>query len=233
MSMTLLELTNKILNKLSSNEVDSIEDTNEATLYANEILDVFLQYHSKSREAWVKNKFKMNDKGKFVLETPKNVQSFDYIKYNGTKLEYVNPSDFEDRLFKNKGKEGYDEDGYGINKMPEYFTSYDQVSIEVNSIDTKIEQAVSGSKTSCYGKVRPTVKLEDDYIPSPLLPSLFDALLSDATANCLNRYREKSAQHDRQEAQKIINRTNRNNRFDYNYLYNTDKDINDNDVWGF
>lgn len=229
--MTLLDFVKKITNKLQGSEVDSIDETDESLLYANEVLDTYLTMHSQSREAWTKNKFQMIDVSKFELKTPDNVQNIDYIKYNGKKLEYVSTSDFEDMIYRNKGKDGHDANGYGTTKDPEYFTSYDQVTIEVNSIDESVDSAIAGSKTLCYGKVRPTVVLVDTYVPSPLPPSLYEALLSDATASCLNRFMEKSAQYDREMAQRTKVRLNRDNKFDYNYLYIDGNE--NNDGWGF
>lgn len=229
--MTLLELTKKIINKLTGSDVDSIDDTEESLLYANEILDTYLTMCSQTRESWVKNKFSMTDATKYELKTPGNVQSIDYIKYNGKKLKYVSTNDFEDMIYKNKGRDGYDANGYGNDKDPEYFTSYDQVTIEVNSINVAVDADIDGSKTLCYGKVRPMVELKDDYVPSPLPPSLYEALLSDATASCLNRFREKSARYDREMAQRTKVRSNRDNKFDYNYLYINGNE--NNDGWGF
>lgn len=229
--MTLLDFVKKLTNKLQGSEVDSINDTDEALLYANEVLDTYLNMHAQSREAWTKNKFEMTDSTTYELITPNNVQSTEYIKYNGKKLKYISTSDFEDMLLRNKGKDKHDSKGYGTHEDPKYFTSYDQLTIEVDSVNIAVDTKVKGSNTLCYGKIRPTVQLVDTYVPSPLPPSLYEALLSDATASCLNRFLEKSAQYDREMAYKTKVRTNRDNKFDDNYLYINGNE--NNDGWGF
>lgn len=228
--MKLIDATNKILMKINGSEVDSIEDTEESLSVANELIDEYLKLHSQSRDAWVNKKFSMENESKYEMKAPSNVQNINYIKYNGMKLEFISTSDFEDLLLRNKNKDGHNAEGYGVAKDPKYFTSYDQVTIEVDGINEDVEAAVDGINTICYGKVRPSPELLDDYEFNPLPPSYFDVLLNDATASCLNRFREKSAQYDREMAAKTKVKLNRHNKFDYSSSYLGEDD---DDQWGF
>lgn len=228
MAMTLLELTQKVLNKLEGDEVDTIDETTESLLFANEIIDCFLTMHSQSNEAWSKDRFLLTDKSKYELTIPSNVQYADSIKYNGIKLIKLSIDEFEDLLLKRKDTNNYNSEGYGTSKDPVYFTTYNEVDIVVEGINEAVEANVTGTNTNCYGKVIPTALVEDSYIPSPLPPSFFSALLSKATANCLNRFREKSAKYDREEEMKINSRMNRSSKVDINN--NNMEDFND---WGF
>lgn len=211
MALTLLEYVQKISNKLQADEVDSIFDTEEATLYASEVLDVFKSIHSRTNDKWTKDRFVLVEKSKYELEVPENVQYVDDIKYKGVRMEYKEPDDFE-YLLSQRTKDGikYNSEGYGLKEDPKYFTTYnDTVLIFDSIIENETEDAVLlSSDTSCYGKILPSVTLEDTFVPKPLPPALESALLEEATAICLNRYREVSGTYDLRSSQRIINRMN-------------------------
>jgi hypothetical protein len=204
MKYTLLELTQNILSRLDSDEVDSISDTVEATQVARVIRNTYFNIISRSNLPEHKKLIQLTASGdntKPVLMTrPDNVQRIDWIKYNvrsatdtTDRYEYIiilplaqflemtdglNTSDTA-----NVGTMTFNGITFAYNKKlrPVYCTIVEDDTIIFDSYDSAVESTLQTSKTKCFALTVPTFDLIDTTIPD-LDDVQFPLLLNEATA---------------------------------------------------
>lgn len=202
MKMTLLEMTQDILNDMDSDQVNSIDDTFESQQVAQIIRTTYSNMIDTRN--WPKNKSLITfqslgdvTKPTHVL-TPDNLKELEWIKYDTrtvgeTRLRYTDVKYLEPELFLRK-QYSLNNDNANVDVVvdlsgiqllivndspPTYWTSFDDKHIVFDSYDSVVNDTIIVSKISAFGYSSPSWSHVDDFIPE-LPDEGFSALLQEA-----------------------------------------------------
>ena len=202
MKMTLLELTQDILNSMDSDEVNTISETVESDQVAQIIKTTY--YELISRRDWphLKELFQLNGLSDSNLPThmklPDRIVEMREVKYEKRKagetrikyddVKYLTPEEF--LWYTNSRNSGESNiqtvtDISGVTVLikndvaPTYWTSFDDEYIIFDSFDSGIDSTLQQSKTQCFGIRQPTWTVADSFTPD-LPDDAFPLLLAEA-----------------------------------------------------
>lgn len=200
--MTLLEMVQDILSDMSSDNVNSIDDTEESTQVAQIIKTVFAEIISKDKWPHLRQMYQLTASGTSSRPThmsiADDVQYIEWIKYNKKLLtadadkyedvEYIEPDDFinklNSRVSTNSNVTAITDDVSGISFLvvtdahPTYWTSFDDENMVFDSYYSTLDTTLQGSKTQAYAYKEPAWSHVDTAIPD--LPSkVFPYFLSE------------------------------------------------------
>jgi hypothetical protein len=185
--MTLLEVVQDVLNDMDSDEVNSISDTVEATQIANICRSVYydvittvdLPEHSELiTVTGLANSLYPNwmdaDDVTEIKELRYNVsETAGELEYRV--IDYIPPNEFVQRISTRDTSQteviivNDPVSGIGLpiinNKMPDYFTSFDDRYLCFDSYDSSIDTTLQTSKTLCLGIKIPTFTMTDSAVP--------------------------------------------------------------------
>lgn len=203
MSRTLLYLVQRVLEKLDLDVVNSIDDSPDAILVAREAEDTY--YDLVNRNEWPQrvDLIKINSVGDTgnptALSLPENVLSITSLRYDVTEsgetektyreLTQLDPEGFLDKVYSRNTDDtdvtvasykGIEIPVYN-DKMPEYFTVFDNEMIVLDSFDSTTETTVQGTKTVVRGSSIPTFETTDTYV-LPVDITTFPLYLAEVTA---------------------------------------------------
>lgn len=206
MRYTLLEMTQRILESMDSDEVNSITDTTESLAVARIIKESYNEIISEIEPKEAENLFHLDASTDPLLPTvmflPANVSNIKMLKYNvGDTLEDVNLRDLkyvtvsEFFVLLNGLDSSVDWVGtqivtldsedfiikYRNDVFPHYWTSTDDQTILLDSFDKTVENTVTSARTYGYGSKVQSFTFEDTYVPN-LDPRQFSLLLNAAKA---------------------------------------------------
>lgn len=218
---TLLEMVQDILSDMNSDEVNSITESTESLQVANIIKSTY--FNITDGKDWP-HLYKLytltgyadsNKPTHFYL--PDNVIEVEWLKYN-TKTSTTGKDVFRDIIYKSPKEfmailDGRDSTASFIkvvedpstvdlniynDRVPSYYTSFDNETIVLDAYLNTLESTLQGSKTQGYGKVYPTWTMADNFTPD-LPTQSFSYLLNEAKSTCFARLKEtedeKSEQH--------------------------------------
>lgn len=206
MKYSLLQLTQTILSRMDSDEINSITDTPEAQQVVKVIRTVFYDIVGRSGLPENKSIVSLNastDATKPTLMTlPSNVSQIDWIRYdaqtvddpsiNMRKLHPLPLEDFLDRMYSQIGADNVGSFTHTIqgnpvtfvyrnDKVPDYYTTFDDGTIIFDSYDSEVDTTLQVSKVLAFGKLSvPFVEI-DSFEPG-LNEQQFALLLSEATS---------------------------------------------------
>jgi hypothetical protein len=220
--MTLLDMTQKILSSMDSDEVNSINDTLEATQVAEVIETTYYNIISGKDWAHLFELFQLTASTDNNLPThmqlPDTYLEIKWIKYNKRDAEdtrdryetvdYLTPEEFIEKLNQR------DETDASVTEVvdptssvelkiyndtaPLYYTSFDDEYIVFDAYDSGVDTTLTTAKTQCYGKKEPPFTMDDDFIPD-LPVSMFSYLLNEAKATAFVELKQtqnpKAEQH--------------------------------------
>ena len=200
--MTLLEIVQDIMSDMDSDNVNSINDSVEALQVAQIIKTTYYNIIDGKDYAFLYELFQMTASGTDTRPThmslPEDIIDLKYVKYNSKLtsdvkdlykvVEYKNPeafmslTDMRDSLATTV-KKVVDPTGITINvfnnKQPQYFTSFDDVTMVFDSYLATLDSTLQTSKTQCHGKRSIVFTLADTFTPD--LPiQMFTYLLNEA-----------------------------------------------------
>lgn len=222
MKKTLLEMTQDILLALDADEVNSIDDTLEATQVAKIIENTYLNMASNRNWSGQKRLITFNHSG--TPEKPTHLKSPDALKemhsfrYNVSKdggfeyreIKYREPDDF---LRISAYRKTTDpnvklvEDFGGTplliitNQSPQYWTTFDDTYIVCDSYDSSVDDALKASKTQLHVTLFPTFRLVDDFVPD-LPVEAFQALYNEAKSVAFLEVKQAPNQKAEQESRR-------------------------------
>lgn len=207
--MTLLEIVQDILSDMSSDEVNSINDSVESLQVAQIVKSSYYNIIDGKDYPWLYELFQMNTSGTATLPThmrlPDTVIDLKWIKYNVkkntdtknkfTQIIYKTPEEFLSILDQRDSSASEidvitDTTGIKLNvyndRGPAYFTSFDDDYLVFDAFDSIVESNLQNSKTQCYGKKSVAFTLSDSFTPD-LPVQMFTYLLNEAkSASFLN-----------------------------------------------
>ena len=206
MKHTLLEMTQRILESLGSDEVNSINDTVESMDVAKIIRETYYYLVGKMDHTENKSLFQLTASGNNTKPTlmtlPSNVFQLEWLKYNTPdsasnsnfqEVHYLPIEEFVIRYISlkesdtNVGTMTIPFNGinftfkYRNDKQPQYYTTIDEHSIIFDSYDSSVDTTLQSSKTLCFGLLEPTFSLTDNFVPK-MDSQNFQQLLNEAKA---------------------------------------------------
>lgn len=186
---TLLRIVQDVLSDMSSDEVNSVSDTSEALQVANIVRATYRAMLSNRNWPHTRRTLRLTSYGGSSYPThmvlPSNVKevislNYNKVKLGETKLNYKpvywkEPEEFlRYTNYRNNDNSNVDiiTDPSGVqlliinDKAPEYYTSFNDVDIVMDSYDSDVETNLQQSKTQllCYINLD-DLEIDDDAIP--------------------------------------------------------------------
>lgn len=233
---TVLSMVQNILSSMDSDEVNSLSDTIESAQVAEVIKEVYedmvMEYELPSNHTLFQMTAATTAKPTHMT-LPSNVVKLEWIKYNNLnavsdplnyqEVIYLEPEVFIELVSARTSSDSTvdsisDDSGVTLlitnNANPSYWTSFDDVTIILDSYDSGLETNLQNSKTNCYGIIENTLTLTDVTVPN-LPPQLFPLLLTESKSRCyayfkqtINAKVEQRSRRQRIMQQKRKSRTN-------------------------
>jgi hypothetical protein len=203
---TLLTLVQDILSAMDSDEVNSINDTTESLQVARLIRNTYYDIVDRTGLPEDETLFNLIASGSSlqptVMTLPSNISKMRWVKYDlhkstdtdtfFTDVLWLPVKDFFNRS--DQLRNGTDANVstatlvigansvpfyYTNNAGPQYYTSYDDVTVIFDSFDSAVDATLQSSKTQCAGKINETFSVVDSYVP-PLNDAQFSLLRNEA-----------------------------------------------------
>ncbi len=206
MRYSLIQLTQRILESLDSDEVNTISDTTESLAVANIIKECYYEIISEIQPKETEGLFHLDSSGDnlkpTVMYLPESVSNIEWLKYNVG--DTVLDTNFRDLCYLDMEEfftfsNGLDIDNDWVSSQvvqinsqdfnikfrndqsPSYWTSVDDRVILFDSYDSSYESTLTSSRTYGYGGLIPVFLMQDNFVPR-LDPRQFQLLLNSAKA---------------------------------------------------
>lgn len=191
---SLLDVVQRALSSMDSDEVNSISDTTEslqAAMCAESAYNDIIQYSQPPETYKVFGlTASTNILYPIVMYRPLGFESIDWIKYRRTIADatdgrlywtLLTPILFDEFLKRQDGLNTDDPNTaqmdlvlpdttlqilYYTDRSPDYYTTFDDNTILFNSIDTGVDNTLQNSKTLCYGKYSTQFLMIDAFTPA-------------------------------------------------------------------
>lgn len=216
MKKSVIDIVQDMLNDTDGDEVNSIDDTAEATQAAYILRSTFENIVTNSTIDFYRRGIQFDGVSDLThpnyLKLPVEVQQIELVKYDcstdvGAKfktIQYLYPDEFLARqnmldTTKPNVQKVRDYDGivYYVqnDKAPEFWTSFDDKYLVFDSFDTSVEDTIHKNKTQGIAYINPKFDIRDDYVPD--LPSdMFPYLISEAKAAFASKIRQARSEED-------------------------------------
>lgn len=218
--MTLLKMTQNILSAMSSDEVNSINDTVESQQVAEVIKETYYDLFSTIAVPDRTGIIRLEGLGDLnrpnYLRLPENTISIDWVKYRDANLEeyrnlyFMDSNDFLEKVFQNKSSHNdvklvTDDTGVTFyikdNAQPSYYTILNDQYLVTDSYDATYDSTLQASKTFAWGETEETWVEDDDFIPN-LDVDMFPLLLSEAKSVCFITLKQQANQKEEQRSRR-------------------------------
>lgn len=222
MKMTLLEMTQDILNDLDSDEVNSIDDTIEAQQVAQIIKTCYFEMISNRNwphlRQLVQFESALDTTKPNYLRIPERLKELVFIKYDVTKdgaadldfkeLVFKEPDDFL-RYVSTRRSSATNvdvvKDFSGVSLLilndiaPTYWTTFDDTYLVTDSYDKTVDDTLMKSKNQAMAYITPVWERSNSAVPN--LPiEAFPALLEESKSTCFTSIKQMVNQKAEQKA---------------------------------
>jgi hypothetical protein len=232
--MTMLEITQDILNDIDGDFVNSIDDTEESTQVAQIVKSTYLAMMSNRNWAHTRKPIQLTpttdlNKPTHVI-VPEKVKELYFINYNAVKSGDTK-ADFKAQIWREPDEflqlvNYYDNsqsnvttviDNSGIviqiknDEAPSFYTSFDDRSLVFNAFDSEVESNLTSTKMQSMAYVMPDLIVGDSVIPD-LPDEAFSALVEAAKSKCswkLRQVADPAAQAEAKRQNKWLARKGR------------------------
>lgn len=219
MKRTLLQIVQNILSDMDSEDVNSISDSIEAEQIASVVRDVYYNMVSTrmipEHQELLRLTSLSNSARPTHFQVPESVKKLDFLRYNVSttggvdfkEVKYIEPLLFLTLNADNGNTTTvYDVNGntpiiIRNDKMPDYYTSFDDLHIVMDSYDSSHEQILSESKTQAMGQKVPTFTISDNFTPD-IDEVLFPYLIAEAKSTCFSLFKSGVDQKIEQAARR-------------------------------
>jgi len=203
MAKSVLKYVQKCLDVLESDQVDTINDTEESLRVAGFLEDVY--YELMNREEWKFLDGPASFASAATLSKPTTftitgtVKHIHQVRYNVADdgadaefrvLKYLEPLQFLERFSTPGEDRTLVEVGNNLSvyvdksRQPEYYTSYGEQEIILDAYDSDIDSTAVSSKLNVYASIIPEFSIDDEFVPTiprhmePLLQSTLNSVSS-------------------------------------------------------
>jgi len=239
MKMTLLTMVQNILSDMDSEEINSISDSNEAEQIAKVIENTYFNLISTRVIPEHAQVIKMVSYSSSVRPThfsfPSRVKNIEFLDYNVSeaaggveykRLTYLEPDEFfglsdnRDSLASNVIQVNDVQADSTLlirnDVMPEYYTSFDDETVVLDSYKATVDTTLTSAKTRAYGTKYPTFDaFSDSFIPD-IDDVMFPYLLAEAKSTAMSLFKsgadpkiEQSARRQKVYVQNDMHKVNK------------------------
>lgn len=195
MKMTLLEIVQSVLNAMESDNVNSISDTEESMEVVLHAKECFEELTTQRDWPFLRTKYSPEGQGDVDNPTrmrlPENAGKVFWLKYNKKDVCYVDPKVFQDAIDSRIGMSSMDENGYGTNKDPSFYTSFDDDYLVMDSRNEDEDDTLQTSKCVAYGTVYPDWTSSNDFVPA-LPAKMFPMYLAEVKSTCFINIKQQA-----------------------------------------
>ena len=220
MRTTLLSMVQSILSDMDSEDVNSISDTVEAQQIASVIQDTYFNLISAREIPEHKQMLKLTSLSDSQKPThfryPNNTKEIEVLFYNTatsgstyTQVYFLEPIDFLNRVDETATNVLQVETVAGevpvfvyTDRMPKYYTSFDDDNIIMDAYNSSIETTLQTSKSRAYGTIYPTFSITDSFEPD-LDDTMLPYLLAEAKSTCFSLFKSGSDPKVEQAARRL------------------------------
>lgn len=225
--LTLLEIVQEILSDMSSDNVNSISDTEEAMQVATIVRRTFYNLYNDriwphtSRMLRLNSSADSNRPTHMILD--ENIIHLDWVRYqvqgdplksqHYREIAYKSPEDFIALVMSRDTTKAnvrvvMDYNGTPLfiltDQMPTAFTSFDDEHLVFDSYDSTVDSILQHSKTQAHGLVEPDFLMEDGFVPD-VPAKAFPYFVSEAKSVAFLKVKEVFSQKDEQHAMRQKN----------------------------
>lgn len=220
--MTLLEIVSDILNDMSSDFVNSIDDTEESQQIAQIVKSTYFAMMSNRNWPHLKKAISLSAFGGSAYPTHmrvnEDIKELTFLNYNKIKtgetrkryeaVKWEEPDSFLYRINQENSDETFVDivtDPSGIellirnDKAPTYYTSFDDDVVVFDSYDSAVDTILQSSKFQGQGYVLPSWSHTDAAVPD-LPAEAFTALLEEAKSRASVKLNQEADPKAEQEA---------------------------------
>ena len=220
---TILQMTQDILNDMDADEVNSIDDTFEATQVAQIIHTAYNSMmanrnwpHLKeittltaSGDSNLPNIMYLSTDVKEVVSVHYNTLKSGETRKNYKEIKFLKNDDFL-RLSHQRNNDNADTDVIAYkgtellilnDKAPQYYTSFDDLELVFDSYDSGVDTTLQASKSQLVAYKMPTLTIADASIPD-LPDEAFPALIEEAKSRAMFKLKQMPDQKAEAEARR-------------------------------
>lgn len=197
MKLTLLQIVQSVLNDMDGEEVNSLEDTTEASQVASIVRDTYYNIVSNRLIPEHKELLKLvalsDNTRPTHMKYGEDVTRIEKVWYDTSKdgsykyeeVKWCSPLDFI-RMSDSLGSDYVEVNEAGTklrvgnNKMPTYYTSFDDEHIVFNSYDSSVNSTITEARSRAYGVRIPTFDVNDDSFVPDMDANMFPYLLAES-----------------------------------------------------
>lgn len=218
----LLEITQEILSDMTSDVINSIDDTDEAGQVATIVKSTYNAMISNRNWPHTARVVNLTASTDSLFPTHMTIDQeikemisvyYDKRKVGDTRIRneevvYKDPDDFL-RYINKRDSDGTDTlivtDPSGVklliltNKAPTYFTSFDDATLVFDSYDSDIDSTLQASKSTARAYIMPDFEIEDTFVPD-LPTEAFSALIEEAKSKAMFKLNQVQDIKSEQEA---------------------------------
>ena len=220
MRKTLLSMVQSILSDMDSEDVNSIADTVEAQQIASVIQDTYFNIIAAREIPEHKQMLQLTSLSNTQRPThfryPNNTKEIEKLFYNTattgstyTEVYFVEPIDFLNRVDDSATNTVQVQTVAGNvpvfvmnDRMPKYYTSFDDDNIIMDAYDSSVEAILQESKSRAYGTIYPTFSIEDNFEPD-IDDTMLPYLLAEAKSTCFSLFKSGSDPKVEQAARRL------------------------------
>lgn len=220
MRKTLLSMVQSILSDMDSEDVNSIADTVEAQQVASVIQDTYFNIIAAREIPEHKQMLQLtslsNSQKPTHFRYPNNTKEIEKLFYNTattgstyTEVYFVEPIDFLNRVDDSATNTVQVQTVAGnvpvfvmTDRMPKYYTSFDDDNIIMDAYDSSVEAILQESKTRAYGTIYPTFEITDSFEPD-IDDTMLPYLLAEAKSTCFSLFKSGSDPKVEQAARRL------------------------------
>lgn len=220
----LLEIVQIVLNDLNGDPVNSLSDTEESEEVAKHVESVYRNLVSHTEWPHTRRAVTLvpysNDSYPTHMRVGEEYKRLCFINYNRAKqgenrktyqeVCYLEPEHFLKKI--NSRDDASDTvdvilDPSGIellivnNRSPEFYTSFDDVTLVFDSYDKEVDSSLQSSKVQAVAYIIPLFRIEDDFVPD-LPAEAFAFLIEETISRCQLKMRQVQDVKSEAEAQK-------------------------------
>jgi hypothetical protein len=220
MRRTLLSMVQSILSDMDSEDVNSISDSIEAQQIASVIQDTYFNIIAAREIPEHKQLLQItslsNNQKPTHFRYPNNTKEIEKLFYNTsytgstyTEVYFLEPLEFLNRVDESATNTLQVDTVAGnvpvfimTDRMPRYYTSFDDDNIIMDSYDVSVEAILQTSKTRAYGTIYPSFQITDTFEPD-LDDTMLPYLLAEAKSTCFSLFKSGSDPKVEQAARRL------------------------------
>lgn len=206
MKMSLLEMTQSILSAMDSDPVDDISETVESLQVAELIREAYFDLMSLRDWGHLRSEFELVGLGDVLnptrMQIPELVNKVFWIKYNKKDTCFMEPKLFRDMLDRRTVEPNVvDANGFGLDRDPAYWTSFDDDYIVFDSRDQTVDNTLQQVKSLAYGVESPVWTHTNTAVPK-IPEKYFPTLLAEAKAQAFINLKQQANNREEMKARR-------------------------------